>query len=63
MSSGKLMQPPEQSLLGRVVSFRGDYNLWKPIFALLITGPEPGRKFLSLQHLLLKKTGLLVPVD
>lgn len=24
------------------------------------TGPEPGRKFLSLQHLLLKKNGMMV---
>lgn len=56
------MHRPEQSLLGCVVSFGGDYSLWKPIFALLVTGPEPGRKFLSLQHLLLKKNGMLVPV-
>lgn len=39
-SSGKLMQPPEQSLLGCVLSFGGDCNLWKPVFALLITGPR-----------------------
>lgn len=60
MRAGKLMQPLEQSLLGYVLSFRGDYNLWKPIFALLITGPEPGRKFLSVQHLFLKKNDMLV---
>lgn len=44
-----------------MVSFR-DYNPGKPIFALLITGPEPDRKSLSDQHLLFKKNGALVPV-
>lgn len=62
MRAGKLVQPLEQSLLGYVFSFRGDYNPWKPILALLITGPEPGRKFLSVQHLLLKKNGMLASV-
>lgn len=59
MNSGKLIQPPEQFLPGLYGKL---YNPGKPIFALLITGPEPGRKSLSDQHLLLKKNGMLVPV-